>query len=206
MASSGVRLFQVVDTNLTNSSTNFSQDYFSTFIMYKEDPMVLVSQNDSPKVNFKVGSYCDPKTFAVAKTEKNDSSVEFLECYFFKFGYDPDLGIDLGSEIIGEYYTKAIEFINNHQWIPQFYVIFMLFWLTAFMMGLNEMTLAGSFGAWYWTRFENLNPGLRNKLPFFTVAGSLGEFIHFRFCFFKRFVNRDFFVFQAELYSIIWVQ
>lgn len=146
--------------------------------MYREEPMDQVkSLNYTPPVSFKLGSYCDPKSFAVAKAAmlKNGSSeVEFLECYFFKFGYDPDLGIDIGPEVINEYYTIVVTFINNYQWIPQFYVIFMLFWLTAFMMGLNEMTLAGSFGAWYWTRFQNLSPGLQNRLPFFTVLGSLG--------------------------------
>ncbi len=66
-----------------------------------------------------------------------------------------------------------MEFINEYQWLPQTYVLFMLFWLTAFMVGLNEMTLAGAFGTWYWTRLENVNKQYRNKLPFFTVLGSV---------------------------------
>jgi solute carrier family 44 (choline transporter-like protein), member 2/4/5 len=49
------------------------------------------------------------------------------------------------------------------------------------MSGLNSMTLAGSFGAWYWTRFKNISKEYENKLPLFTLFGSFGRAIFFHF-------------------------
>lgn len=74
-----------------------------------------------------------------------------------------------------------MEFINEHPWVLQLYVLFMLFWLASFVNGLNEMTLAGAFGAWYWTNFSNINKQLKNKLPFFTVLGSFARAFFFHF-------------------------
>jgi choline transporter-like protein 2/4/5 len=57
----------------------------------------------------------------------------------------------------------------------------MLFWLTAFNIGLNEMTIAGAFGAFYWTRFSNIDKKYQNKLPMFTVFGSFLRAIFYHF-------------------------
>ncbi len=48
----------------------------------------------------------------------------------------------------------------------------MFFWLTAFIIGLNEMTVSGSFGSWYWTKYSNIDKHLKDKLPAFAVIGS----------------------------------
>ena len=89
--------------------------------------------------------------------------------------------VDLNSAELEKYYTKAIEFINKYQWIPQVFVLFMLFWLTAFNVGLNEMTIAGSFGAYYWTRYSHIDKHYKNKLPTFTVLGSFFRAIFYHF-------------------------
>ena len=165
LASSGVRLFKVIDTNLTNE-TNFTQYSHIDVIAYSEPN------------KYNVGDYCKPDEFYAMKNSSNssDSYLNTLECVFYIFGYDNTISDQY--EPLSVYYTKAIEFLNRHQWIPQAYVLFMLFWLTAFMMGLNEMTLAGSFGSWYWSRKKNIDKRYENDLPLFTVLGSLGFFLN----------------------------
>lgn len=177
LASSGVKLYQIVDTNLTNNTANFTNNYYDTYLLYEDEPRVFLNKSENL---FQVGDYCQPEFFYKMKNSRpNDTSIRSLECYFFRFGFDTKLGLKIGSETVSEYYTRLIEFINEYQWLPQVYVIFMLFWLTAFMIGLNEMTLAGSFGAWYWTRFNNLDKSYENRLPTFTVIGALGRAVFY---------------------------
>lgn len=127
-------------------------------------------------IKYKVGDYCKPDEFNALKNSSasNDTYLDTLECVFYIFGFDNSISDEFQQ--FTEYYTKLIEFLNRHQWLPQVYVLFMLFWLTAFMIGLNEMTLSGSFGAWYWSRNKNIDKSLKNDLPLFTVLGSLGLF------------------------------
>jgi choline transporter-like protein 2/4/5 len=146
LASSGVELFKIVDTNATSLG----------FV-------------DNSKASFKVGDYCIPEIF----NQINQNTT--FECLFFRFGYSTQLPIGTSSETIQKYYTKAIEIINQYQWIPQAYVLFMFLWLSAFVMGLNQMTLAGTFGEWYW------NMSAFNRLPFVRVLKAFGRAVFFHF-------------------------
>ncbi len=177
MASSGIQLFKIIDTNLTDAGVNLTRTLFQNdFTIYADEAAIggeFFLSNSTGGV-FKVGDYCEPNVFyAIKNSTRNDTSLQFLECFFFKYGYDTKLRINVGSDSVTKYYTKVMEFINEYQWLPQAYVLFMLFWLTAFMIGFNEMTLAGAFGTWYWTRLENVDKGYKNRLPFLTVLGSV---------------------------------
>ena len=153
LASAGVKLYRVVDTNMTNQTN-------------------VYALNSDP-INYHVNDYCNPDTF---KTWKVNNSESTLECYFYRYGFDTKFPIDsIQSAGLTDFYKNVIEFVNNYEWIPQIFVIFMLFWMSAFVIGFNEMSLAGSFGAWYWTRYTNIDSHYKNKLPLFTVLGSCGK-------------------------------
>ena len=130
-------------------------------------------------LQIQIGDYCEPEEFY--KLKEQHPEWQSFECYYYKFGFDPKLPVGIDSEDVSVYYTKAIEILNDYQWLPQAYIIFMLFWLFAFVNGLNQMTLAGSFGAYYWTRYENVDKHEKNRLPFFTVIGSFGRAIFYHF-------------------------
>lgn len=146
LASSGIQLFKIVDLGANSTLVNST---------------------------FKIGDYCLPEVFTELKDELNNPANDLYECYFYKYGFNTTLPIGIQSETLSKYFTKGMEVINEYQWIPQAYTVFMLFWLTAFMMGLNEMTIAGAFGAWYWSN--------KGKLPFFTLFGSLGRAVFYHF-------------------------
>jgi solute carrier family 44 (choline transporter-like protein), member 2/4/5 len=57
----------------------------------------------------------------------------------------------------------------------------MFFWLITFVIGMNESILAGCFGAWYWTRFENANSELKNRLPLLTLFLAMRNTLFYHF-------------------------
>lgn len=121
--------------------------------------------------DFAKGAFCIPEEFKVLK-EENSPAYDDFDCVFFRFGFDPQLPSKIKSQSIAKYYSASIEFLNDYQWLPQVFVLFMYFWLFAFIQGLNQMTIAGSFGSWYFTRFKNINAAFDNDLPKLTTLGS----------------------------------
>jgi hypothetical protein len=77
-----------------------------------------------------IGSICDP-----------NNPVYGDACKFHNFGYDP-------SQI----YNSLMGFLYEYQFLPQLYNLFMFFWIQSFIIGLNQMILAGSFSTWYWSK------------------------------------------------------
>jgi solute carrier family 44 (choline transporter-like protein), member 2/4/5 len=69
------------------------------------------------------------------------ASAQGVICVFYRFGFDPSASI-----------LTLFDWLNTYQWLPQLYNLFMLFWVQAFIVGFNQMVLAGCFGAWYWSR------------------------------------------------------
>jgi hypothetical protein len=45
----------------------------------------------------------------------------------------------------GYHFQSFIIFVNQHQWIPQIFSVFMLFWLTAFVIGFSQLVLGKKF-------------------------------------------------------------
>lgn len=41
----------------------------------------------------------------------------------------------------GQHFKAFISFVNQHQWIPQLFSVFMLFWLIAFVVGFGQLVL-----------------------------------------------------------------
>ena len=111
LASSGKQLFKVTGTNYTDETTT-------------EPPLVTPVPS-----SINIGDYCIPDDFY--KLKETHPELKNMECYFYKFGYDTKLPVDLDSELVAKYYSSMMEFINKYQWIPQAYVIFMFLWLTA---------------------------------------------------------------------------
>lgn len=77
---------------------------------------------NSTNSSFQIGDTCSP------------TNLEGVECVFYKYGFDSKSAIN-----------SVIEFLNKYQWIPQLYNLFMFFWVQAFVVGLNQMILAGKY-------------------------------------------------------------
>lgn len=152
LASAGIALYKIVDKNATNTTIDSTNNY-----------------------TFNVGDLCDPKKFNVEYADTN------YECVYYKFGYNSTYPLQFGSSIPhAEYvYAKIVDFLSEYQVLTQFFVAFMFFWLSAFLIALNEMTLAGSFGIWYWTRYKNADKRRKNNLPTLTLLRSFGRAIFF---------------------------
>lgn len=86
----------------------------------------VVNTTNSTNSSISVSLTCDPKHFSVSNASAG------LQCLFYRYGVEADSLID-----------STLQFLNNYQWLPQIYNLFMLFWTEAFLMGLNQMILAG---------------------------------------------------------------
>lgn len=60
------------------------------------------------------------------------SNIDGIACLFYKYGIDADRYIDL-----------ILKFFAEYQYVPQIYNLFMFFWTEFFLIGLNQMILAG---------------------------------------------------------------
>jgi choline transporter-like protein 2/4/5 len=90
----------------------------------------------SANTTFKVGDSCTPATF--------DNQSQNASCVFYRYGYgDPFSSVET---------TPVINFLNDYQWLPQFYNLFMFFWFQSFIIGFNQMVLAGCFSIWFWSK------------------------------------------------------
>lgn len=94
----------------------------------------MVSTNTSNSTNTTTLSStttsCDP---SVSVSSLTNSSTYM--CLFYRYGVDS----------ADNYINAALVFLNDYQWLPQLYNLFMLFWTQAFLSGLNQMVLAGKF-------------------------------------------------------------
>jgi solute carrier family 44 (choline transporter-like protein), member 2/4/5 len=154
LASSGIPLFKIVEKNSS----------------------AVVGPSD---VKFNVGDYCNPKDFYDNQNNTNSN----YGCYFYTYGYNTTFKnyFNRSNEQISLAYLKSVEFLNDNQWLPQLYVAFMFFWFSAFVVGLSQMTLAGTFGIWYWSRFSNANKNRKNNLPFLPIFRSFFRAIFYHF-------------------------
>jgi choline transporter-like protein 2/4/5 len=118
---------------------------------------------------FEVGDLCEPMSFNAIHANTSYS------CVFYKYGFNRASG-DYSTP---SYRESFFEFLDDHHWVPQVYVVFMFFWLTSFISGLSEMTLAGGFAQWYWTRFKNFNFNMSNKFLVWPLIGSFSKAVSF---------------------------
>jgi choline transporter-like protein 2/4/5 len=84
---------------------------------------------------FKIGDSCTPATF--------NNQGQNASCSFYRYGYGDPFNTTESSEVI--------KFLSNYEWLPQLYNLFMLYWFQTFIVGLNQMVLAGCFAIWYWS-------------------------------------------------------
>ncbi|UJR13348.1 hypothetical protein I4U23_000366 [Adineta vaga] len=89
------------------------------------------------------GEICNPRTWNV--THELDGN-----CVFWQYGYDPQVDLDSVLNGTGRHFKSFISFVNQNQWLPQFFSAFMFFWLTAFVIGFGELVLAGVYARYYW--------------------------------------------------------
>ena len=62
------------------------------------------------------------------------TSVNGVQCVFYRYGFDTT-----------DIYNSVMGFLSTYQWAPQLFNLFMLFWTEAFIVGYNQMVLAGKF-------------------------------------------------------------
>jgi choline transporter-like protein 2/4/5 len=65
-------------------------------------------------------------------------------CLFYKYGFDNSSTVN-----------TVMYWLSQYQYIPHIYNFFMFFWVEAFIVGFNQMVLAGSFGIWYWSQSKS---------------------------------------------------
>jgi solute carrier family 44 (choline transporter-like protein), member 2/4/5 len=80
-------------------------------------------------------------TTSLSCNPNQNISSSGVQCLFYRYGVDAN-----------SYLDSALIFLNDYQWLPQLFNVFMMFWTEAFLMGLNQMILAGCFGIWYWSQ------------------------------------------------------
>ena len=68
-----------------------------------------------------VSTSCTPST-----------SLSGVQCVFYRYGFDTT-----------DAYNTVMSFLSTYQWAPQLFNLFMLFWTQAFIVGYNQMVLAG---------------------------------------------------------------
>lgn len=76
---------------------------------------------NSTNSSINVGDSCNP-----------DATLNGAVCVFYRYGFDATT-----------VYNSVISFLNTYQYIPQLYNLFMLFWVECFIVGFNQMVLAG---------------------------------------------------------------
>ncbi|CAF3458018.1 unnamed protein product [Rotaria socialis] len=110
-------------------------------------PIYRIAYNETVAntTNILLGDICDPNKL-------NNISSSNSTCVFWQYGYDPQLDLDSILDGTGTHFKSFISFVNQHQWIPQVFSAFMLFWLTAFVIGFSELVLAGVYARYYWDR------------------------------------------------------
>ena len=137
------------------NTLNLNKIFLIFFLSFKVSNISNVTANSS----IKIGDECVPSY---------TNYQQQFSCIFNTFGYTASSSL---SSVMG--------FLNTYQWIPQFFNLFMFFWTQAFVVGFNQMVLAGSFGIWYWSKSKEnfiLFKSLKDTLIFHLgsiVFGSL---------------------------------
>lgn len=110
-------------------------------------PIYRIAYNETigNTTNVTYGSICNPQKWNATNQSKG-------QCVFWEFGYDPQVNLDSILNGSSQHFETFIRFVNEHQWIPQVYSIFMLFWITAFIIGFSQLVLAGVYARYYWDR------------------------------------------------------
>lgn len=96
----------------------------------------LVNGTNSSSIdttNSTLSGSCDPTI--------NLNNANGLLCLFDKYGAEAD-----------KYFNLILQFFYDYQFVPQIYNLFMFFWTEFFLIGVNQMVLAGCFGIWYWSQ------------------------------------------------------
>ncbi|CAF3313153.1 unnamed protein product [Rotaria socialis] len=109
-------------------------------------PIYRIALNDTENANdARYGDICNPKEFDYL----NEANAA---CVFWEYGYDPKVDLDSVLNGTGKHFKSFISFVNQNQWLPQVFSAFMFFWLTAFVVGLSELVLAGVYARYYWDK------------------------------------------------------
>lgn len=107
------------------------------------------------------GNYCNPIEFNVSN------------CIFDKYSYNLTYPFVIAKSELSNYYFLIIEYLNNSPYKVYFFILFMIIWLISFIDSLNQITLAGVFSSWYWTKYSKTKKGEKRSLPSFPVFYAL---------------------------------
>ncbi|UJR34024.1 hypothetical protein I4U23_021438 [Adineta vaga] len=106
---------------------------------------IVFNETLANTTNVQLGEICDPKKW-------NNTNGSNQQCVFWEYGYDPQVDLDSILNGTGQHFKSFIQFVNQNQWLPQLFSAFMLFWLTAFVIGFSQLVLAGIYARYYWDR------------------------------------------------------
>ena len=108
------------------------------FVYFVANAVILASAGkkifrvaNSSNSSVPIGSACSaPATTSTwLNATTNGKSVI---CLFYAYGFD-----------LNSVYASAIGWLSQHQFVPQLFNLFMMFWMMAFVIGWSQMVLAG---------------------------------------------------------------
>ena len=95
---------------------------------------IAFDENFDNQTQTGLGDICDPNKWTSNVTDS-------ARCVFWTYGYDPQINLDSILNGTGRHFNGFIRFVNENQWVPQFFALFMFFWLTAFVIGFGQFVL-----------------------------------------------------------------
>ncbi|CAF2332821.1 unnamed protein product [Rotaria sp. Silwood2] len=121
--------------------------FVAVYLATSGKPIYRIAYNETTEntTNLLLGEICDPNKW-------NNNNELNGTCVFWQYGYDPQVDLDSILNGTGNHFKSFISFVNQYQWIPQIFSAFMLFWLTAFVIGFSQLVLAGIYARYYWDR------------------------------------------------------
>ncbi|CAM4933205.1 unnamed protein product [Rotaria socialis] len=117
----------------------------------KSNETIKLSIRSMPRscFDFNEGDNCNPDDFS-----QLNCATDRIRCVYASYGF--------GDETFTGYFNiiwshRLAQFLSRYSWFINIFNIFMIYWLLAFMIALEEMILACTFASYYWEIMNQSN-------------------------------------------------
>ncbi|CAF0975225.1 unnamed protein product [Adineta ricciae] len=93
-------------------------------------------------VDYREGDSCTPDDFA-----QLNCSVDRIRCVYVSYGFTDETFTAYMDSVWSH---RLAQFLSQHPWIVNIFSVFIIYWLLAFIVALEEMILACTFASYYW--------------------------------------------------------
>jgi hypothetical protein len=99
--------------------------------------LIIIRSMPKSCLDYNEGDNCNPDEFA-----QLNCSIDRIQCVYVSYGF-----VD---ETFGDYFNSVwshrfSQFLSQHSWLVNIFNIFIIYWLLAFIVALEEMVLACTF-------------------------------------------------------------